>query len=63
MKHTYIHPESIVMDCTSSVTILAGSTESTTIHNGGTGGDDGYGGYDPGNSLTREKNGMWDSAW
>ena len=40
--------------------------QSLNINDSNSGGDDGKGGYDPGNSLSRENNhggNIWDSHW
>ena len=62
MKKIYCKPttEIIEMGLTS---LLA---QSLNINNCNSGGDDGEGGYDPGNSLSRENNhggNIWDSHW
>lgn len=64
MKKQYISPaiESITIE---SNTIIALS-ESININDSNSGGNDGEGGYDPGNSLSRENNhggNIWDSQW
>lgn len=62
MKKIYCKPttEIIEMGLTS---LLA---QSLNINNCNSGGDDGKGGYDPENSLSRENNhggNIWDSQW
>ncbi len=68
MKRTYIAPKVTVLDYSPSCGILAStSSMSTQIYNDNIGGDDGQGGYNPGNSLSRGNgssgNGLWDEVW
>lgn len=66
MRRTYITPKATLIAC-NPCNIPAASTEGVAVHNGNTGGDDGQGGYDPGNSLSRDNgslgNGLWDNIW
>lgn len=64
MKKKYSSP-SINVIRIEACNILANSV-SVRISDGDTGGDDNYGGYDPGASLSRDGgdgNALWDSNW
>ncbi|GEM_PF-2318887 len=66
MKRTYIEPELTTIDSTPCAP-LATSVDDIKIYDNKTGGDDGNGGYDPGNSLSRDHNNagnnLWDNVW
>ena len=53
MNKRYISPEVAVYDIT-AVTLLSTSTRNIKIIDSDSGGDDGHGGYNPENSLSRQ---------
>lgn len=59
MKEQYMTPtiEAVNIELAN---MIAGSVR---IYNGNSGGDDGEGGYDPGNSLSKERRGSWGNLW
>ena len=62
MKKIYCKPTTEIIEI-GLTSLLA---QSLNINNSNSGGDDGEGGYDPGNSLSRENNrggSIWDSQW
>lgn len=64
MKKHYISPaiESITIESNAIIAL----SESININDSNSGGNDREGGYDPGNSLSREENNrgdIWDSQW